>query len=84
VAGVALRWIKDRESTGEYARRIVSNGNPISSMSGSSLARNLVLLTAVKVATLIAIYAWLFAPFEHAPIDPASHIAGPAMQAKAP
>ncbi len=53
-------------------------------MSGSSLARNLVLLTAVKVATLIAIYAWLFAPFEHAPIDPASHIAGPAMQAKAP
>ncbi len=49
-----------------------------------SLARSLVLLTAVKVATLIAIYVWLFAPYERAPIDPAAHIAGPAKQARAP
>jgi hypothetical protein len=48
-----------------------------------ALARNLALLTAVKIAALVAIYVWLFAPFAHAPVDPASHIAGPIVQAKA-
>ena len=43
-----------------------------------TLARNLALLTAVKIAALTLIYVWLFAPFAHAPIDPAEHIAGPA------
>jgi hypothetical protein len=42
------------------------------------LARNLALLTAAKIAALALIYVWLFAPFAHAPIDPAEHIAGPA------
>jgi hypothetical protein len=49
-----------------------------------ALAWNLALVTAVKIAALILIYVWLFAPFAHAPIDAAAHIAGPAAQAKAP
>jgi|HubBroStandDraft_4_1064222.scaffolds.fasta_scaffold701130_2 hypothetical protein len=51
-------------------------------MPGPSLARSLILLTAVKVAALTLIYLWLFAPFEHASIDAGAHIAGPAVQAR--
>ena len=41
-------------------------------------------MTGVKVAALMLIYVWLFAPYEHAPIDPAAHIAGQAMHTRAP
>jgi hypothetical protein len=41
-----------------------------------SLARKLVLATAIKLAALAAIWALCFAPASRGPIDTAAHIAG--------
>jgi hypothetical protein len=41
-----------------------------------SLTRKLVLLTAVKLIALAAIYWLLFAPASRSPIDAVGHIAG--------
>ena len=45
-----------------------------------TLTRKLILLTAIKLAALAAIYALCFAPASHAPVDTGAHIAGPAVQ----
>jgi len=41
-----------------------------------TLTRKLVLLTAVKLVALAAIYGLLFAPASRSPIDAVGHIAG--------
>lgn len=41
-----------------------------------TLTRKLALLTAIKLVALAAIYALLFAPHTHTPVDAAAHIAG--------
>jgi hypothetical protein len=41
-----------------------------------TLTRKLILVTAIKLAALTAIWALCFAPASHAPIDTAAHIAG--------
>jgi hypothetical protein len=43
----------------------------------TTLTRKLVLLTAIKLAAFAAIYALVFAPASHTPIDAAAHIGGP-------
>jgi|HubBroStandDraft_3_1064219.scaffolds.fasta_scaffold2372310_1 hypothetical protein len=43
-----------------------------------TLTRKLLLLTAIKLAALAAIYVLFFATASHAPIDVATRIAGPA------
>jgi hypothetical protein len=42
------------------------------------LARDLTLLTTVKLLVLAAIYLALFAPAANKPLDTASHLLGPA------
>lgn len=42
------------------------------------LTRKLIVLTAIKLAALAAIYALVFAPATRSPLDVRAHFAGPA------
>jgi len=43
----------------------------------ATLTRKLIVLTAIKLAAFAVIYALVFAPVSHAPVDAAAHIGGP-------